>query len=462
MRNGRQRDLGPGLDYQGQSPNDVGLSAALFSGNFGGALSLQREGFGLYSEDGNKVASGALYRAGLGPACRIQLGPLRLEGLLGYQLAQLPLFGQSTAPAFQPATRHSALIASRVLVDLPLGTNLQIKGELPVAVSTKDGQGRAAKSSGFAAGAGLGIPLGRVEGTVFGLLLDYQYVSDKLEGDDSVTSSQTLSRIGAALTVSFGDAPPKVVLGTLLLSVVDEKNKAPLSGAEVVVSAGGKSETLTTDANGKLELPDVPKGAASAKATLAGYLPGEAQTEVAAGGVSTLAISLRKEPPKVGGIRVQVVTKDGQKPIEGAVVLAKGEELLTGADGSVRLANLPPGPLELKVRAAGYREAVEAGSVVAGRDSDVPVELVLVKQKVPASLTGFVRSSRGGAPVAAKLEIPELKLKTQADQAGGFAMRVPGGTYRVIISAEGFISQQKSVAVKDGDQAIFNVNLFPR
>jgi hypothetical protein len=40
-------------------------------------------------------------------------------------------------------------------------------------------------------------------------------------------------------------------------------------------------------------------------------------------------------------------------------------------------------------------------------------------------------------------------------------MRVPGGTYSVIISAKGFITQQKSVTVKDGDQAIFNVDLFP-
>ncbi|MCE9673793.1 carboxypeptidase-like regulatory domain-containing protein [Myxococcus stipitatus] len=81
---------------------------------------------------------------------------------------------------------------------------------------------------------------------------------------------------------------------------------------------------------------------------------------------------------------------------------------------------------------------------------------------MPATLTGQVRSARGGRPVAATLLIPQAKVKAKTDANGAFTFRVKGGTYRITISARGFLSQSKRVTLKDGEQAIFNVDLFPR
>jgi hypothetical protein len=81
----------------------------------------------------------------------------------------------------------------------------------------------------------------------------------------------------------------------------------------------------------------------------------------------------------------------------------------------------------------------------------------------PATISGIVRSTEGGKRIAAQLSIPELKgLKVKAAADGTFSLKAPAGTYSVTISAPGFVSQTKSVVVKDGDQAIFNVDLHPK
>ena len=88
--------------------------------------------------------------------------------------------------------------------------------------------------------------------------------------------------------------------------------------------------------------------------------------------------------------------------------------------------------------------------------------LVPEKKRVPATLSGQVRSARGGKPVVAQLEVRELKQTISADDAGAFSVQIPGGKYTVRISAPGFVTQTKSVTVRDGDQAIFNVDLAPK
>ena len=103
----------------------------------------------------------------------------------------------------------------------------------------------------------------------------------------------------------------------------------------------------------------------------------------------------------------------------------------------------------------------EVASVVLGKVSQVPLQLMTSEKKIPATITGLVRSTRGGKAIAAQLEIPEAKIKTRASEKGAFAFKIVGGTYSVIISAPGYLSQSKSVTVKDGDQAIFNVDLHP-
>lgn len=464
LREGSQEDQGPGLSYDGLTPNDVQLQLGYFPLDLIGAeLQVEREAFGLFQSSGSQVTSGALLRGHLGPKLRVKFGPVRLEALGAFQYAQLPEFGSTASPKFRQGARQGVLLASNVLVDLPAGLNLHGRAEYPLSLSASDSAGNSGRSSGFAAGGGLGYTLGTADTLAYGLELDYQYVTDRLEVGSAV-SQQTLQRIGAALTLNWLDAPPPPPppkLGDLFVQVTDEKG-APIANAPVsLVLEGGEARTVTTDANGAAAARGLPPGMLVAKVSAGGYLPAEARAEVHAGERGDVRLGLQKAPPKTGAVLVTIVDADGNRPLEGAVVSIGDRELLSAADGTVRAEGIKPGALGIKVSLKGYTEANEAATVTAGRESQVPISLVAEKKKVPATITGLVRSTRGGAPVPADLEIPELKLKTRADANGAFTMRVPGGTYRVIISARGYLKQQKSVTVKDGDQAIFNVDLFP-
>lgn len=470
MREGSQDDNGPGLSYDGLTPNDVALQLTYFPIDVVGAeVSLQREGFSLNGDSG-RVTSGSLLRAHAGPKARVKFGPLKIEALAGFQYAQLPSFASTTGtPDFRAGSRQAVLLAAKLSVDIFGGLSAFARADYPVfSLSASDGSGAAARSTGLAAGGGLAYTIGWADKLSYGVVLDYQYVTDRLEATNASTplvSAQTLQRIGGGLEVQWNDAPPgppPPQFGGLLVSVVDDATGAPLPDATVSLEQEGETKrSVKTGADGTAKASQLPPGTAVARVSVGGYLPSEAQGNVVAGQDGRVEVRAKKEPPKVGGLIVTVTNKDGDKPIEGAVVLVGDKELLTAADGTAKIEGLNPGPVEIKVTAKGFQDGNEAARVTAGRDSAVPIQLVEAQKKVPATITGLVRNTRGGAPIAADLEIPELKLKTRADDKGAFSMRVPGGTYSVIISAQGFITQQKSVTVKDGDQAIFNVDMFP-
>ena len=123
---------------------------------------------------------------------------------------------------------------------------------------------------------------------------------------------------------------------------------------------------------------------------------------------------------------------------------------------------MKPGPVNLTFNADGYQPGSEAASIVAGVDSTVEVGLLSAKKRELATITGLVRSGRGGAPIQANLEIPEATIKAKANAVGAFTFKVVGGTYTVNISGKGFLSQTKQLIVKDAEQAILNVDLQPK
>jgi hypothetical protein len=69
---------------------------------------------------------------------------------------------------------------------------------------------------------------------------------------------------------------------------------------------------------------------------------------------------------------------------------------------------------------------------------------------------------RKGKPLQALLVIPEAKIRRRTDARGTFQVQLKQGRYRLVFSAPGHLSQTKVVTVRDGEQAIFNVDLFPK
>jgi hypothetical protein len=399
LREGGQ-ERGPAVSYGGRTPNDVALWAAVFGDGWLGAWAgVQREGLSFFKGE-ERVTGGGLLRASVGPAARVSLGPVRAELSAGYGFAQLPAFSGTVEPRLVPTARHAVWVGGRVLLPLPWSLRAEVRGEVPVAVGTT--------SSGFAAGGALLVPLMRRGGWGGALVLDYQYVRDELMVAEGVAARQAISRAGAAFELTYGPRVETVV--------VEEPEESTETGEPV--------PTMVEADSGQV-------------------LP-EAQV------------------PRVGSLRVSVVDARSGTPLPGAAITVGTTQVLTDEAGTAHLAGLAPGPLELRVSAEGFRDAREAVVVVAGLETELPVSLSLARQSAFATLSGQVRSVRRGKPLRAWLIIPEARIRRRTDARGTFQVQLKQGRYRLVFSAPGHLSQTKVVTVQDGEQAIFNVDLFPK
>ncbi|MCP3104169.1 carboxypeptidase regulatory-like domain-containing protein [Myxococcus sp. K15C18031901] len=476
LRNGAQADVGPGLTYDGFTPNDLAAVGTFWAGSWLGAWAgVQREGFDL-KEGSARITGGSLVRASVGPRARLLLGPVRAEVGAGYSYAQLPVFGASSAPVFAYGVRHAALVSASLKLPVFSRLALEARGEVPVSLSVKDAAGAKAEAKGFAVGGAALVPLvgaSRWSGT---LVLDFQHVQDTVTLPDGVVSEQRMRRVGAALELAWKDArevapvryepppaPPREPAGGVSLSLVDAQTGAPLAGARVVLVANGVEQApLVTDARGVAEVAELAAGPLTARVEAPGYAPTEARGVVEDGGRVALEVRARKLPPPTGGLKVTVVNASNGVPLPGVRVAVGAVQVRTDLMGQAWVKELSPGPVAVQATSPGYRNAEEAAIIVAGQETPLSVPLALERKGEPATLTGQVRSARGGRPVAATLLIPQAKVKAKTDAKGAFTFRVKGGTYRITISARGFLSQSKRVTLKDGEQAIFNVDLFPR
>ncbi len=465
LRSGSQADTGPGMSYSGLTPNDLALSAAVFGrGHLGGVLQLQREGFGLYDQM-NRVTAGALLRFQAAVAGRWTFGPLRLEPQVGYAFHQLPTFTSTLAPSpvLSAGARHAVLLAGRVAVDAgPL--TIEARGEVPIALATIGGDSRPARSSGFAVGGAVRFPI-FTQGTLnFGGVVDGYFLRDTLSvaADPTLEANQQVIRFGAGLDFQWREELRKPY-ASVLVRVLDADTRGPLPAAALTLEVDGQAQALTLDGEGRGRLSDLGNSTLVAKASLGGYVPGQQEGTAKVGSQTVLEVLLKKESPKVGTLSVTVTEKETQTPLPGAVVVVNGAQTVTtDAQGQATVKEVKPGPASLSVTLDGYQPGEEAASVVAGRSSDVKVSLLPVKKRVPATITGLVRSTKGGKPISADLAIPQAKIRTKATAQGAFSFRLEGGTYTVTISAPGYVTQTKNVTVKDGDQAIFNVDLHPK
>lgn len=460
---------GSSLSFDGWTPNDPSLHAwvwPILDGLLGFTANLGREGFGLFDRNTNeRVTSGALLRAQAGVTARFRLGWARFEPVVGYSLAQIADFRDAASPSFRAGTRHALLLAARGLIDLGPVT-VEGRFEYPLGLAASDGSGARSSSTGVSVGGGVRVALLRTGKAVWGLMAEGAFSQDSLSGPSSAigadqsVSLQSHVRLGLSLDLQWKEEDQALSLGALRIAVALEDG-SPASGAVVQVD-GVATQPAPLDATGATRLDGVRPGPVTVRATLDGYEPAEATAGLSAGTETPVTLTLKKQLPKVGTLLVTVIDKATKAALAGATVTVNGKALTTDAKGTVTFVELTPGAVNVDVAAAGFTAKAEAATILPGLQATVATELVSAKKRDPATVSGSVRSARGGAPVQANLEIPEASIKAKADDKGGFVFRLAGGTYTVTISAKGFVTQTKQVTVKDGDQAIFNVDLQPK
>lgn len=463
-RSGGQADQGPGLTYDGLTLNDPGLQAWVWPifDRLGFHASFAREGFALFDRASNaRITGGGLIRAQGAATARFRLGPVRLEPVAGYSLNQVAEFGDSSAPTFRPATRHGLLLAARGLVDLGPVT-IEGRFDYTLGLSAADGQG-AATSSGLQAGGGVRVALFRTGTLLWGLMADAAYVSDTLQGMASgVRATQSLVRTGLSVDLQWKEAE-RPAFAALRVTVLRDEDGSAAQAARVLIQAPGGERQPGLDASGSASVGELePGGTATVDASLEGYESQRAAIALSSGVEAPVVLRLKKQAPKVGSLLVTAIDKATKSALAGATVVVNGVSLVTDVKGTARFGDLAPGPVSVEFSAPGFTTKSEAATIIPGVEGTVSTELVSAKKRDPATVSGFVRSARTGAPVNANLEIPEASIKAKADAKGAFAFRLTGGSYTVTISAKGFATQTKLVTVKDGDQAIFNVDLQPK
>ncbi|MDP1914895.1 MAG: carboxypeptidase regulatory-like domain-containing protein [Myxococcales bacterium] len=461
-RRGAQTDAtGPGLSFDGLTPNDPGVEGwvwPLFAGTLGFSAGVSREGFALFDRASNaRVTGGGLFRAHGAATARFRLGPVRLEPVLGYSLIQVADFGDSTAPAFRAGTRHGLLLAARGLVDFGPVT-IEGRFAYPVPLAANDGAGARATSTGVQAGGGVRVALFRTGTALWGLMIDASYSNDQIVG--AIDASQQHIRGGLSLDLQWKEEEKTTQLAALKVSVVFDADGAPAPKARLAVQGAATSPSLDETGTGRLD--DLSPGTVTVRATLDGYDDAEASTTLSAGTEAPVVLRLKKQAPKLGSLIVTVIDKETGAALAGATVVINGASATTDSKGLARFAELAPGAITVELSAPGFTAKTEAATILAGLEATVNTALVSAKRRDPATVSGFVRSARGGAPVKANLVIPQANIKAKADDSGSFVFRLVGGTYTVTISAKGFTTQTKQVTVKDGDQAIFNVDLQPK
>lgn len=197
------------LDYRDNVFDDVG-AALTVAPRPGWSLhgAVEHERLALVDRATGEVATRAsLLRVQAGVAAHLAFGPVRLEPQAGYALAQLPSVEDPAAPRVLRAVRRSVFVGGRVRLPLVAGAELELSGQVPLALFAIDGMGRPVDSTGRALGVAVGRRLGRSGPMGYALWLDGRSVSDRLRADGGRSGAQDILRLGVALELHWL-APP--------------------------------------------------------------------------------------------------------------------------------------------------------------------------------------------------------------------------------------------------------------
>ncbi len=172
----------------------------------------------------------------------------------------------------------------------------------------------------------------------------------------------------------------------------------------------------------------------------------------------------KRVPTGPGSIRGQVLSENGE-PMPGALVRVVGSATaqgVSGPKGEFKLAQVPPGPVELEVDAAGYRVARLALTLTP--EAELTSSVRMEKKVGPGRIAGraFARNEDGtpGAPLAGvQVEGPDAQFVI-SDATGAFALEKVGpGLVTVFIRSSGYQELEEVVDVPPETDAALEVSL---
>jgi len=178
-------------------------------------------------------------------------------------------------------------------------------------------------------------------------------------------------------------------------------------------------------------------------------------------GTSETKVTLAKTGSRIVG---QVLDAQTDKPIGSARVVMGGEEpaifLSDPEQGRFFTCPTVPGPVKISVHREGYREESQVVLVSDKPKTPVTIKLHPTTGATFGTLKGSVRSI-SGVPLRALISVPARKVKLRAQRADGkFDQKLATGSFDVLISMPGYVTQRRRVKLSAGDVVILNVELY--
>lgn len=470
LRNSIQSDGSLGVRFGGLSATQGRLTLDYFFERSPVGLSVEAGGerFNVVGQNLARTKDVTVTETGLRASAAIAArwvaaSGLSAEGQLGYGYGAVPQLDVTpTTVAAAQLRHHGPLLGVRLGFDNGGLVSAALRGRVaPFAVgATYLGTSLALTQIG--AGAELAFGRFQLSKLKVAALLDYE-LSITSASAGNYKTSQTAHRGGIGLRFVLPSAepvrvepPPPSGPGVLKGRVVRAGGRAASAGTRVEVAGHAP---VTVDTTGAFRFEGVGPGKVTVRASAEGFESVEQEAEVPPGGEADAQLVLSK-PVGPGSLKGKVLIAAPKGPAANVPVEVAGKPpVTTGADGSFVIAQVGPGPVTVKVQAAGFKPAEEVVSIPPGGEAEVTLTLVKVGAPKPlAVLRGLVRTE-AGAPVQASVKIPEANATLKAGPDGRFVAHVPGGKYTVLIEAPGFVSQTKVVSVADGEQAIFICDL---
>jgi hypothetical protein len=167
-----------------------------------------------------------------------------------------------------------------------------------------------------------------------------------------------------------------------------------------------------------------------------------------------------------GRMSGQVLDARTGKPVGGARVTVGGRlpSVLLSDPETGRFITCPSaaGPLKITVFKEGFAEQSQVVLVTGQPETPATFRLEAAAGDARATLKGTVRSL-AGSPLMALVAIPSKNLKIRAEKgSGAFSQTLPAGTYDVLVSMPGYVTQRRKVTLAAGDVVILNIELEPQ
>jgi hypothetical protein len=169
-----------------------------------------------------------------------------------------------------------------------------------------------------------------------------------------------------------------------------------------------------------------------------------------------------------GFIRGVILDQLTGKPVRGArIVIAPDQPirvtmLSQSPDGRFSSCSLPAGPIKVLTAKQGFKTVETVILIKNGRTHTTKISLARTKGASFGVIRGMIRATNGKV-LAAKVTIPTRGKSIVASRGKGhFKLRLLTGTFDVLISRKGYVTQRKKIHLLPGEEVILNVELFPK